>query len=259
MKADNLSGFHMRKIRNTDGSVMLFGDDSSPLDHEKYLWRYETGKDIDASMPGAPLEIRDSRGALLGSYADQPKAKPMKTVYRTGQLLDSEAARREADAMRSKGVPGDNREYKGGTQVADLTVTVDPHAVAGEGHVDVRVNDGSNYGFFPNGGTKIDQGRGQDVPGHVKKTNTSDYHPGVLSHTIKTTPEQDAKVRAFIEARIKDPGWYNLYKRNCLKFVQEAFRAAGIDTRDDEIGPLHWFRTNFEPREWYDPTLFPGY
>ena len=59
----------MRKVKNSDGSVMVFGGDASPLDHEKYQWHYENGQDIDPSMPGAPVELKDSNGKMLGSTA----------------------------------------------------------------------------------------------------------------------------------------------------------------------------------------------
>lgn len=61
---------------------------------------------------------------------------------------------------------------------------------------------------------------------------------------IKTTPEQDEKIRAFIQARRQNPGTYVLTGRNCGTFVQDALREAGIDPIGDVAGPGGLFRVD---------------
>jgi hypothetical protein len=60
--------------------------------------------------------------------------------------------------------------------------------------------------------------------------------------TIKTTPEQDARIEAYIAQRTLDPGRYNLLSgRHCGGFVQGALRAGGIEPFGDVASPGAFF------------------
>lgn len=77
---------------------------------------------------------------------------------------------------------------------------------------------------------------------------TDDPSHKIDSTTIKTTPDQDRKIKDYIDARRKNPGIYNLFGRNCTSFVRAALRAAGID-----VPPC------ILPADMFCPLKFPGH
>jgi RHS repeat-associated protein len=58
---------------------------------------------------------------------------------------------------------------------------------------------------------------------------------------LRTTTEQDDLIRAYIAGRSKKPGMYSLAGRNCVMFVQDALRAAGIDPVHTIAGPRSFY------------------
>jgi RHS repeat-associated protein len=116
--------------------------------------------------------------------------------------------------------------------------------VFGEGHVRLRVNNNggsgcgcSTYGFYPknqNAWRRSEEAAGLDVPGVVNPDDMTQARNTLL---IRTTPQQDAAVQKFINNRMRNPGMYNLYQRQCTDFVKDALRAAGIPVPGDAPGP----------------------
>lgn len=66
-------------VKNSDGTIMLFHNRCSALDHEKFSRRYETGKDIRSSMSGAPFAIVRGDDPRIVGYLSAKKDAP-KTV-----------------------------------------------------------------------------------------------------------------------------------------------------------------------------------
>jgi RHS repeat-associated protein len=103
-------------------------------------------------------------------------------------------------------------------------------------HIGIAVNSSQTSGFYS---TKQPTCLvfGCDDNGRVLDDRQD--HPGVTPETIiiLTTPEQDRAMQAVIDARRNNPGKYNLYGRNCTKFVHDVLRAAGIPDLPDEYLP----------------------
>jgi hypothetical protein len=122
--------------------------------------------------------------------------------------------------------------------------------VFGEGHVGIRVNNNgggscgcSSYGFYPlgqNAWRRVIEPADIDVRGAVLADVDAGPYNSLL---IKTTPQQDAAVWKFILDRMRNPGTYNLYQRQCTDFVRDALRSAGIPVpSDDIIVPNNFFK-----------------
>ena len=58
---------------------------------------------------------------------------------------------------------------------------------------------------------------------------------------LKTTEEQDRRIRAYIEARRLKPGIYNAAGRNCGNFVQDALAEGGIVIAGKVASPVAFF------------------
>ncbi len=102
--------------------------------------------------------------------------------------------------------------------------------------VGISVNSDNTVGFYPeHAGRPF--GRGVVLPDRVRN-RPHEYRGSV---TIKTTPEQDAKIQAYINERTTNPGYYNLAGRNCGGFVQGALRAGGISPFGDVASPRAFF------------------
>ncbi|MCW9058759.1 MAG: DUF6531 domain-containing protein [Gammaproteobacteria bacterium] len=108
----------------------------------------------------------------------------------------------------------------------DLTVSLNPNAAAGFGHIGLGVNTPNTVGQRPQpGASSIQMGLGLNVPGQISPD------PAAPSNiTIPTTPEQDRNVQQCIDARTQQQQDYNLYNNNCTQFVQQCLGAAGINT-----------------------------
>ena len=103
----------------------------------------------------------------------------------------------------------------------------------GYGHVGVGVDSTKTEGLYPaHEETAKDKAKivsGQDVPGAVhedtaKKTDTV---------TIHVTAKQADAIRKYVSgAKPPNSGTYNLYGRNCARFVEGALKAAGVKSSD---------------------------
>jgi len=112
----------------------------------------------------------------------------------------------------------------------DVTISLWPGA-GGFGHVGVGVNTNDTQGFYPTT-HKVCLLYGCDVPGDL--LNDQARHPGVNPEIIiiRTTPEQDRAMQQLIDQRNANHGNYNLYGRNCSRFVEDVLRAGGLNPPD---------------------------
>jgi len=108
----------------------------------------------------------------------------------------------------------------------DITVSFNPNAAAGFGHVGMGVNTPNTVGQRPQpGASSIQMGLGLNVPGEISPD------PAAPSNiTIPTTPQQDWDAQQCIDTRTQQQQDYNLYNNNCAQFVQQCLGAAGINT-----------------------------
>jgi len=104
-------------------------------------------------------------------------------------------------------------------------------------HVGIAVDSEDTVGFYPERpGHLLD--RGVVVDDLVRKARNELKD----KMTIDTTPEQDARIQAYIEQRRANPGNYNLLTgRHCGGFVQGALRAGGISPFGDVAAPGSFF------------------
>jgi RHS repeat-associated protein len=105
-------------------------------------------------------------------------------------------------------------------------------------HIGIGVGPGAQatVGFYPVVDSLLPQ-RGvvtydflQKPPGDFKE-----------EFVMKTSPQQDEHIRAYIEGRTRAPGTYFLPGRNCVMFVQDALRAAGIEPVHTVAGPRSFY------------------
>ena len=118
----------------------------------------------------------------------------------------------------------------------DVTITKWKCCI-GFDHVGIAINSDATVGFYPEHPRRLFD-RGLVLKDSVRYTpdNFKD------SVTIKTTPEQDARIQAYINQRTSNPGNYNLLSgRHCGGFVQGALRAGGISPFGDVAGPGSFF------------------
>ena len=112
----------------------------------------------------------------------------------------------------------------------DVTVTLWPGA-GGFGHVGVGVNTNDTQGFYPSTQSACLL-FGCNVPGDLR--NDQAQHPGVTPDTfvLHTTPDQDQAMQRVINQRDSSHGNYNMYGRNCARFVEDVLRAGGQNPLD---------------------------
>jgi RHS repeat-associated protein len=143
---------------------------------------------------------------------------------------------------------------RGVATFADVTVKLFPNAVGGFGHEGIGINTDDTVGFYPrltgDPITKLKEGMDISVPGQVYFDRSQE--PGQISESIsiKTTAEQDRAMLAFVAQRIRDPGFYNLFSRNCSEFVRDVLKAGNVSA-PSRISPTSQFGAE---REFY-PTL----
>jgi uncharacterized protein RhaS with RHS repeats len=108
------------------------------------------------------------------------------------------------------------------------------HALGGIDHVGIGVNSFNTSGFYA-----VQDGlpaaSGLPVDGEVNYDVQEHPDGPRVWVRIRTTQKQDAAVQAFINQRRTNPGEYRLFGRSCVTFVQDALRAAGIDTRRNDF------------------------
>lgn len=125
----------------------------------------------------------------------------------------------------------------------DVTITYFP---GGPGHIGVGVNSPNTSGLYPRQ-RSIGVAFCRDVPGAVSPDQERQGATSISrsrSVTIRTTPEQDVAVQAFIEIASNNPRQeYNLCSNQCTGFVRGALQAGGIPVLGDSnsIVPITFF------------------
>jgi len=108
----------------------------------------------------------------------------------------------------------------------DITVSFNPNAARGFGHIGLGVNTPNTVGQRPqSGASDLQTVLGIDVPGEISPDPTAPS-----SVTIPTTPQQDRDAQQCIDTRTQQQQDYNLYNNNCAQFVGQCLGAAGINT-----------------------------
>jgi RHS repeat-associated protein len=221
---------------------------------------------IDAE--GSVLALSDASGNIQTHYSFEPygntasSGPPTSNIYQyTGRENDGQGIyyyrARYYDAVFGRFLSEDPLQFGSGTANfypyangnpvsftdpfgQDVTVTFWPGDAHGYGHVGAGVNTDSTSGYYPTSHSTC-LVFGCDVPGQV--LNDPKDHPGVTPQkvTIPTTPDQDKAMQKVIDARTKDPGKYNLYGRNCTKFVEDILNAGGLKNVPDTTYPQDLF------------------
>ena len=124
----------------------------------------------------------------------------------------------------------------------DLTVTLYQGPAD---HVGIGVNSPITNGYYPAENKDLTP-LNISVPG-VEKPDTGETP--IDSITIHTDPQQDAAVLAFIKNRMKNPGKYNLYSRNCANAVESALSSAHISAPNDTLPKnlFDWLKQQYGP------------
>ena len=108
----------------------------------------------------------------------------------------------------------------------DATISFNPNAALGFGHVGVGVNTPDTVGMRPRqNASAIQMGLGLDVPGKISKDPFTPHNI-----TIPMTPLQDEQLQQCIDTRARQQQDYNLYSNNCTIFVRECLAAAVVST-----------------------------
>jgi RHS repeat-associated protein len=103
-------------------------------------------------------------------------------------------------------------------------------------HLGIGINNNPTVGFYPtNRLYGLFSILGVNVPGAIRQDT------GVPAKVviIKTTTEQDRIIQDAINGRMTNPGYYNLYGRNCAEFVSDVLRAGEVSV----------------PRAWLPETI----
>jgi RHS repeat-associated protein len=109
---------------------------------------------------------------------------------------------------------------------------------AGFEHIGIGVGKGEQptSGFYPVT-RHMPLDRGVVLPDTERNTR-EEYVEQIV---LKTTEEQDRRIKAYIDARRLKPGIYNLASRNCGNFVQDALAAGGIVIVGPVASPVAFF------------------
>jgi hypothetical protein len=120
------------------------------------------------------------------------------------------------------------------------TISFDPSAASGFGHVGIGVNIGDTVGQRPqDNASDIKALFGHNVPGEI----SPDPHTGnSYTVTLPTTPTQDANIQQCIDDRQQRQEYYDLYNNNCAQFVQQCLGAGGINV-PNTVFPAHLFQS----------------
>lgn len=151
----------------------------------------------------------------------------------------------EVEAGRPEGVPVAHRggERSKGGQTGTVTVYEVPSSAEPFGHSTISVGGDTAVGLEPDsdlaagaglaedvmsGGLPLEylvtRGMAHPVSGHVER----DFGSPKEQVTLHVTPEQAARMEAFIAAAWKHPQSYDVLYHNCAEWVEEVLRAGGI-------------------------------
>lgn len=105
---------------------------------------------------------------------------------------------------------------------------------SGFGHVGIGVNSNSTQGFYP-------KNNGFDaLIGTLGKVKSDTGYPKSCK-TISTSPAQDKQISNFIKGASTPPlNDYTFFSNNCVNFVRNALRAAGVNS-PETIAPKPFF------------------
>ncbi len=204
---------------------------------------------------GTPWAVTDDSGTKVWSVSYDPFGKATvdagsmieMNVRLPGQYYDQETGLhynyfRYYDPRTGRYITADPLGLAGGVNIytyalnnplywidpyaLDITVSFNPNAAAGFGHVGLGVNTLDTVGQRPQpSASSIRMALGLNVPGEISPDPTAP-----LSVTIPTTSEQDRNAQKCIETRTQQQQDYNLYNNNCTLFVRQCLGAAGINT-----------------------------
>jgi RHS repeat-associated protein len=105
----------------------------------------------------------------------------------------------------------------------------------GFGHVGIGVNSSTTEGYYPNSDADGNPITGQE--GQLK----FDAGEKQSCKTVKSSPAQDSKMLAKMLTVKNNPGTYTLTDNNCVNFVREVLKQAGI-TSAETIRPKPFFK-----------------
>jgi RHS repeat-associated protein len=98
------------------------------------------------------------------------------------------------------------------------------------GHIGIGINTKNTSGFYPDDNANLsDVVEGEDVSGRVKPDDPCNTKE---SFSLRTTPDQDKLMQAYIENASKNPRMYNFYSNNCAVFVRNVLNSARISSPD---------------------------
>jgi RHS repeat-associated protein len=98
------------------------------------------------------------------------------------------------------------------------------------GHIGIGINTKNTSGFYPDDNANLsDVVEGEDVSGRVKPDDPCNTKE---SFSLRTTPDQDELMQAYIENASKNPRMYNFYSNNCAVFVRNVLNSARISSPD---------------------------
>jgi len=123
----------------------------------------------------------------------------------------------------------------------DAVLTFWPNDAHGYGHIGIGVNSSQTSGFYSTN-RPLCLITNCDDPGRV--LNDPQDHPGITpqTFTIRTTPQQDQIMKGLIDQRRDHPGNYNLYGRNCTRFVEDVLKGAGVLDVPNDIRPDNFMK-----------------
>jgi RHS repeat-associated protein len=113
----------------------------------------------------------------------------------------------------------------------DVTVCFYGEAAYGFGHVGFGVGEDQTYGFYPR--------EGSSGPGEIYE----DRQPGGQCKLIKSRADQDQCMLQCRSTRSANPGPYNLFNRQCTRFVRDCLIQCGLSAGSgSQLFPASFFK-----------------
>ena len=113
----------------------------------------------------------------------------------------------------------------------DVDVCYYPDLAFGAGHIGFGAPGGPTWGFY----NTRQRARG---PGVVRQDDPSERR---FCKTLTATPQQDDCMQQCRERRRRNPGGYDLFKRNCTRFVEDCLIICGLPSGHRTPEPIHLF------------------